>query len=217
MFDAITRFETMNGVVACVKGNKQSIDAVSSLTEHLHENSTILQKAISKPNSTGARKILHTIVPYLQFASRNIQYGFFQNHQVKPKIQETCKHYGSYTAFITLSFNDTENPISYQASFHTITNTQFPAIFEPNSIHGTNGSEFMQNLLAASVEEASVNVPIAIMGRDARVQAAMDNPVAYVMESKRLLLDFLSVLLGKSPEGFFNYDETTSARRTRYF
>jgi len=50
------------------------------------------------------------------------------------------------------------------------------------------------------------------MGRDARVQAAMDNPVVYIMESKRLLLDFLSVLLGKSPEGFFNYDETTSTR-----
>ncbi len=75
----------------------------------------------------------------------------------------------------------------------------------------------MQNLLAASAEEALVNVPIAIMGRDASVQAAMGNAVAYVMESKRLLLDFLSLLLGKSPEGFFNHDETASIRQTRYF
>jgi len=37
------------------------------------------------------------------------------------------------------------------------------------------------------------------------------------MESKRLLLDFLSLLLGKSPEGFYNYDETFSSRCTWYF
>jgi len=72
----------------------------------------------------------------------------------------------------------------------------------------------MQNLLSASVKEATINVPIAPMGRDARVQAAMDNPIAYVTESKRLLLNFLSVLLGKSPEGFFNQDETVSSRHT---
>jgi len=120
--------------------------------------SSILQKAILKPNSKGAKKILHAIVPYLQFASHNIQYGLFQNHQVKPKLQETFKHYGSYMAIITLSFNDLENPISSWASFHTIANTQFPAVFDKDSIQGQNGSEFMQNLLSASVEEATINI-----------------------------------------------------------
>jgi len=54
------------------------------------------------------------------------------------------------------------------------------------------------------------------MGRDARVQAAIDNPIAYIMESKKLILDFLSLLHGKSPEGFFNQDETGSLRHTQY-
>jgi len=55
------------------------------------------------------------------------------------------------------------------------------------------------------------------MGCDARVQAAIDNPIAYVMESKRMLLDFLSLLLGTTAEGFFSQDEAVSSRRTQYF
>jgi len=153
-------------------------------------------------------------VPYLQFASRNIQYGFFQSHQVKPKLLETIKHYGNYTAFIMLSFNDTENSVSFRASFHTISNKRFPAVFEPDSVQGSDGSDFMHHLLSASVQEATTNIPIALMGRDARVQAAIDNPVAYVMESKRMLLDFLSLLVGKTPEGFYNIDEIVSSRQT---
>ena len=74
MFDAITRFETMNGVVACVKGNKQSIDAVSSLIEHLHENSTILQKAISKPNSPEKYSILLSPTFNLQAGISNMDF-----------------------------------------------------------------------------------------------------------------------------------------------
>jgi len=113
MFDVMTRVESINGVVSCVKGNKKSITAITSIIEKLQQNKSILQKAISRPNSKGAKKIINTIVPYLQFASRNIQYGFFQSYQVKPKLLETIKYYGNYTAFITLSFNDTENPVSF--------------------------------------------------------------------------------------------------------
>jgi len=68
----------------------------------------------------------------------------------------------------------------------------------------------MQHLLSASVEKARTNIPVALMGCDARVQAAIDNPVAYVMESKRMLLDFLLLLLGKTAENFFNQDEAVS-------
>ncbi len=75
----------------------------------------------------------------------------------------------------------------------------------------------MKKLLSASVEEATTNIPVALMGCDARLQAAIDNPVAYVMESKRMLLDFLSLLLGKTAEGFFNQDEAVSCRWTQYF
>jgi len=134
MFDILTRVESINGVVSCVKGNKKSITAISAIMQKLQENNSILQKAIAKPNSKGAKKIINTIVPYLQFASRNIQYGFFQSYQVKPKLLETIKYYGNYTAFITLSFNDTENPVSFRASFHTVSNKAFPAVFEQNSI-----------------------------------------------------------------------------------
>jgi len=71
MFDVMTHLESSNGVVSCVKGNKQSITATSSIIEQLQQNSSILQKAIAKLNSKGAKKIINTIVPYLQFAKKH--------------------------------------------------------------------------------------------------------------------------------------------------
>jgi len=67
--------------------------------------------------------------------------------------------------------------VSFRASFHTISNKTFPAVFEQDSVQGSDCSDFMHHLLSASVQEATINIPIALMGRDARVQAAIDNPV----------------------------------------
>jgi len=98
MFDITTQFVSINRVIGYVKG--KSITAISSIIEPLQDNSHILQKAISKPNIKGVKQIINTIVPYLQFKRCNIQYEFFQSHQVKPKLLENIKHYGNYTAFI---------------------------------------------------------------------------------------------------------------------
>jgi len=50
MFDVLTHLESINGVASCLKGNKQSITATNFVIEQLQQNSSILQKAISKPN-----------------------------------------------------------------------------------------------------------------------------------------------------------------------
>jgi len=56
MFDVMTCVESINGVVSCVKGNKKSITAISSIIEKLQQNKSILQKAISRPNSKGVKR-----------------------------------------------------------------------------------------------------------------------------------------------------------------
>jgi len=40
MFDVMTRVESINGVVSCVKGNKKSITAITSIIEKLQQNSS---------------------------------------------------------------------------------------------------------------------------------------------------------------------------------
>ena len=46
---------------------------------------------------------------------------------------------------------------------------------------------------------------------------AIENPIAYVTETKSILNHVLSILFGCSPEGFFGAYEGTSTRKTRYY
>jgi hypothetical protein len=51
----------------------------------------------------------------------------------------------------------------------------------------------------------------------ARAAAAMENPVAYVLETKALIHDVCSILLGMPPESFFARNDGESSRKTRYY
>ena len=53
--------------------------------------------------------------------------------------------------------------------------------------------------------------------RDRLARLAIENPVAYVEESKLVLRDVLSILFGLKPEHFFGKTEGKSIRRTKYY
>jgi hypothetical protein len=216
-YDATTRHEVIHGVNAHCKSNRRSIQLVNDWIEKWRKNPAILKSAIADPASKVAKKILRDIIPNLQFASCNNAYSYFQSHQVRPRITEGAKTHDGWTAFITLSFDDISNPRSFCTSFHTITNDDFPSQFSATSLEGATGMEFMERMRHNSAEVASANIPAAALGRDARSRAAMNNPIAYVLESKAMVVDFLTLLLGQAPEDFYGQSESTSQRRTYYF
>ena len=134
------------------------------------------------------------------------------------QILDMSRHYGPPSSFLTLSFADAENVRALRSTYRTIDNRKFPAVFEEGCIHGKNVTEYMKILYEASTVRTNAILPIhPEHTREYRENMARKNPIAYVAESKKMINDFCSILLGLSPENFFGSDEGETRRRTRYF
>jgi hypothetical protein len=139
--------------------------------------------------------------------------------KLKSYVLETCKRHGPCSSMLTLAFSELDNTRGIRATFSTVSNELFPAIFEENSEYGSSVSEFMQKIRDASCKNSTGNVaiPNATWGINERRNRVMDNPVAFVTESKAMINDICSILLGYPPEEFFSTVDSQSSRKTRYY
>jgi hypothetical protein len=74
--------------------------------------------------------------------------------KLKSQITESCKRYQAAGGFITLSFDDINNPRAIRAAIRTLKNDKFPAMFTPDCDHGANGVDFI-NKMKTKAEEIS--------------------------------------------------------------
>ena len=211
--DVQTRFETVEGVNAHVKSNKNAVSAVSDL---LHNDlaKAELHTAINHPRSQLAKKVLKKYFPHVHFSGRNISHHTFESARFKAECLESCRRYGAPNAFLTLSFNMIDNARAFRCTFRHVSNDAFPAAFEDGSLFGNSPSEFLQKLRMFSHEVDAQEYAPANLNRSARAKAAMQSPVAYVDETKTLLGHVLSILLGMPPEHFFDRFSVASRRST---
>ena len=107
--------------------------------------------------------------------------------------------------------------------YQTIDNKTFPAVFSNESINGSSGTEFIQRLRDASkvMRLGQINLPNQAVHechmQHTLASLAMQNPIAYVQESKTLINNVMAILIGCPPEGFPALDDGKSSRKTRYF
>ena len=80
-------------------------------------------------------------------------------------------------------------------------------MFEEDCIHGSNGKEFIKKMLCASSICAEGYIDVEGIHEDhtkwGLAKLAMENPIAYVAESKSMIRDVLSILLNLPPDHFF--------------
>ena len=173
-----------------------------------------LREAIMHPKSDLAKQILQKYRKHFSFCGKDINYGAMEANLVKSYILETQKRMQSPFCFLTLNMEEMHNPRSIRACATTVDNKHFPAIFERDCPYGKNGTEFMEHLRTAgeTVGEGKINFSEA-----ARAQMAMDDPVTFVEETKQMLNDVCSILLGIPPEDFYSAIDSESRRKTRYF
>jgi energy-coupling factor transporter ATP-binding protein EcfA2 len=219
LHDVKSRFEVINGVNAHVKSNKKAISSIKEILESQEERKA-LSKAVQDPNGPEAKGILDKLMSNLQFCARKMNYTTVNGKFNMMQMVDMSRFYGPPCGFFTLSFADTENPRALRTSYHSMNNTSFPAMFEEGCVHGGDATEFMKLLYEASSVQSSGNVVLPVHlehTREYRANSARNNPIAYVAESKKMISDFCSILLGLPPENFFGSDEGQSRRRTRYF
>ena len=209
--DFKTRLQNINGVNSRVRSNPSSVATVSDLLTDSTAKEE-LQVAINYPKSDHAKRVLKKYLPHLQFSGKKVGYGLFETWRLKGECMETCRRHGPPVAFLTLSFNMIDNPRAFRASFHTVNNDTFPATFHDGCPYGDSANAFLQQLRNNSILVDSQHYIPSHMNASARAKAAMENPVAYVEETKSLLAHVLSFLLGMPPEHFFERNAVTSRR-----
>ena len=220
--DVKKRFAVIQGVRTQVQGNQKNIDMVKTLLDSA-EHQKMFQEAMKEPNGPLAKQILKKLLPLLNITGGAVPYGAVETNVALTKIFEMTKRYGPAFGFLTFSFDDIHNPRAIRAAYNTVNNTSFPAVFTESESHGASGIEFIQNLRNASkvkhtgeidLPEQQVN-PLHLQHNLAAM--AMDNPIAYVQESKAMIQHVLELLIGYAPEHFWSLYDGKSIRKTRYF
>ena len=161
-----------------------------------------LNKAATDTKGKEARHVLNQVLPILDFAGKKSAFGSFEKSQAVHKIFEISRRYGCPSLFLTMSFDDVNNPSSIRMAMRSSTNTSFPATDDP---------EFIQHLIDGSdlIGKGSISIPSTV---SERAKIAADNPIAFVFEFKTLLADILTILLGIPPDNFGSLK-----KKTKYF
>ena len=222
LHDVKKRFAVINGVRTHVQGNSKTIKSIKQLLDNAN-NQQLFEEAKKDPNGPLAKKIIAKVLPLLNVGGGRIAYGAVETNVALSKIFEMTKRYGPAFAFLTFSFDDIHNPRAIRSSYHTVNNKVFPAVFEESCIHGSSGVEFM-----AKLREASKLTSVGNITRPGNTvqqchmehtlaEAAIQNPVAYVQESKSFIHDVYSILIGIPPEHFHGLTEGVTSRKSRYY
>ena len=163
-----------------------------------------LEIAKSNPEGREAKDLLSKVLPILQFAGQKSTFGAFEKQRSIKKIYQISRRYGSPYLFLTMSFDDINNPSAIRMALKSKNNTSFPAINDP---------EFLQKLIQNNNTNdfGTIAIPTTY---SARTQLATDNPIEYVLEFKILLCDVLYILLGMKPDNISSYE---TSKKTQYF
>ena len=196
--DAKRRHAVVRGVNVSVKGSKKSIHNITALLER-KEIREQFEEARKKPTGAVAKSLLKTLMPFLNVSGKNVQYGATQGSHALCNILEAAKRYGPASSFLTLAFDDKNNPRALRTRYYTSSNNTFPNVFREGCEFGSNGHAFIEHL--TSDAEGVIDFAPAF-----RAKCAIKEPVSYVIESKSLIFDVLTYLLKLTPEKFFSVE-----------
>ena len=211
--DSKLRCGAVFGVQAYTRNNPKSLDVITNLINSKEEKQQ-LQYAISHPESDEADQVLRKYRPHFFFSGKDINYGAMEANKVKSFILETQKRMQAPFCFLTLNMEEVHNPRSIRACARTVDNKHFPAVFEEGCPYGDNGHEFMEYLKTVGETVGEGTIDFSASGR---ARMAMDDPIIFVEETKQMLNDVCSILLGIPPEDYYGALESSSRRKTRYF
>ena len=211
--DSKLRCSAIFGVTAHTQKNQKSLDEISKLINSKEEKKRLID-AISDPKGELAKEMLAKYRPHFFFCGKDINYGAMEKNKLKSIILETQKRMQAPFCFLTLNMEDVHNPRSIRACAKTVDNKHFPAVFEDDCPYGKDGTDFMEYLNSVGETVGEGEIDFSATGR---ARMAMDDPITFVEETKQMLNDVCSILLGIPPEDFYSALESESRRKTRYF
>jgi hypothetical protein len=200
LFDATSRLPLINSVNTYVGKQEEVQKAIPDLMENPKER-VALEEAYQNPKSDLAKAVLKRYLPYLQFSTSKVGYGLGLDSTLQTQLKEAGKRFQAPSGFYTFSFDDPNNPRAICATFATINNRKFPAVFENGSTYGLDGVDFMDKI--RQCYENPVEVGNIGLSDSVRGSLAMEDPVMFVSETKEMLVSVCEMLLGVQLEHMF--------------
>ena len=158
-----------------------------------------LKEAVKNPHGKIGKKVMKKIEPMLAGGGKRTAYGALARADTGGKIMAMRRRYGCAPAFLTFAIDDVNHPTSLRMAMSSSSNSDFPAV-----VSGGH-HEAMKHGFKHNCGEDNVSIPASY---SARLRALVDNPVGAACVYKQLVIDVLSILVGKKP-GFGQKSGTT--------
>jgi len=213
MYDATSRTKVIAGVNCYTRDNELAKEIINKLLED-EEQQALLNLAIQNPDSELGRCVYKKYSKCVKYSARQISFAAGEGCKIKSQITESTMRYGSPSAFLTYSIEGKSNPRAIRLCHRTVNNTTFPAQFTEGSKFGSDGADFIDKLRDQSIPTGQGQI---MLDEEWRANAETADPATFVAQSKQMVNDILSLLLGIPPQDFFAKADGVSRRKTKYF
>ena len=219
--DVMQRMEVIHGVQTYIESNPNSILEIEKLLND-PEKKAELKSALAWPYGIKEKRIINQVLGHLRFAGKDIMYGPLEGTKLKHRAIGETKRFNPCTVFLTISPNNLDNPRAIRSAYESNDNESFPCQFQADCPMGANGIQFMQSFKEQNEREtndsASTENTFAL-SKSLRAKMSINNPVAFVMENKKLLFHIFQNLFGLTLEGsgFYSQVAGSTQRKTRFF
>ena len=199
--DIKRRSEVIKKAKMKLTSNEKSIALVNDFLNENTNHSEILNILKKDPNSRTAKKIWKKFKNVLEIIGGDVMYGALESTKCTTQTFETAKRYGEGAAFITLAFDNLFNTQGIRASIKTISNELFPAIFggKNNNQEYKSLKDFLNIIKGNTYNcgDGMINFDQSNSMKYHKIylsRLAIENPIAYVTETKSILNHVLSIL-----------------------
>jgi hypothetical protein len=203
LFDQLQRHGSIKGMHAkrVNKENEFAKFAEEFMSESFQEK---LKEAVKDPHGKVGREVMKKIEPVLTGGGKLTTYGALARADTGKKIMAMRRRYSCAPAFLTFAIDDVNHPMSIRLAMSSSSNTDFPAV-----VSGGH-HEAMKHGFKYYFGKDDISIPASY---SARLRTLVNNPVGAASVYKKLVIDVLSILVGKRP-GFGQKSGTT--RTTEY-
>ena len=198
LFDQMQRHGSIRGVHAKEAQNPSEFAkfAEDYMSESFQQK---LKEAVKDPHGKIAKQVMKKIEPILTGGGKRTTYGALARTDTGGKIMAMRRRRGCAPAFLTFAIDDVNHPTAIRMAMSSSSNSDFPAV-----VSGGH-HEAMKHGFKCYFGEDEISIPASY---SARLQALVNNPVGAACVYKQLVIDVLSILVGKRP-GFGQKAGTT--------
>jgi hypothetical protein len=189
LFDQMQRHGSIKGVRAKEAQNPSEFAkfAEEYMSESFQEK---VKEAVKDPHGKIAKQVMKKMEPFLTGGGKRTTYGALARADTGGKIMAMRRRRGCAPAFLTFGMDDVNDPTGLRMTMSSLSNTDFPAV-----VSGRH-HEAMKHGFKHCCGEENISIPASY---SARLRALVNNPVGAACVYKQLVINVLSILVGKKP------------------